>query len=172
MTRDEEIARLEDRLAELRAERDQDEEWPKPGDAYWLIDSAGRLCCSVWDGDMTHVCRKEVGNIFRTEAKAKIGTLRLQARRKMLKFGGHEGMDRFPTNPAPELAVWIPYVSKSQKRPSPMDISVPSPFDVWFYTREACSHAIDYLSDEEAYVLCHGELPPTDRSSQHLPANY
>lgn len=46
------------------------EEWPKHGDRYWFVNSWGTVNSDSFEGDIgSHLGRKQIGNIFRTEAE-------------------------------------------------------------------------------------------------------
>lgn len=74
--------KIDEAIAELESERldKPKEEWPKEGDAYWIIDSQSEVWRSV---DNTTIGKKRIdfGNAFRTEERAKLERDRIKAMR-------------------------------------------------------------------------------------------
>lgn len=63
---EERIAKLEKELNKLKEVEIVDDEFPRPGEQYWFIDSMGDAFCDAWYNNMIDNYRKDFLRIFRT----------------------------------------------------------------------------------------------------------
>lgn len=63
---EERIAKLEKELNKLKEVEIVDDEFPRPGEQYWFIDSMGDAFCDAWYNNMIDNYRKDFLRIFKT----------------------------------------------------------------------------------------------------------
>lgn len=64
---EERIAKLEKELDELKEVEIEDDEFPRLGEQYWFVDSAGNVFGDCWYDSMVDNCRKDFLRIFKTK---------------------------------------------------------------------------------------------------------
>lgn len=124
---------------------------PETGERYYTVYGCGSVEAFNWVGASTDVARAELGNIFQVESEAKRMIHRLQARKKFLDAGGHEGVEGFFEFASCPYSVF--YRSEDNVL-VPLEGCTVSPFEIWFESKEDCQKAIDSLTDDEKAALC------------------
>lgn len=66
----ERISESEELLAKLEQQIKKEQEFPRNGDTYWMVDDSGDLCDIIYTSHRYDVYRKKVGNIYKTESEA------------------------------------------------------------------------------------------------------
>lgn len=64
---EERIAKIEKELDELKEVEIEDDEFPRLGEQYWFVDSAGNVFGDCWYDSMVDNCRKDFLRIFKTK---------------------------------------------------------------------------------------------------------
>lgn len=86
----ERIEALETEFAEkikaLKAEVQQEDEFPQDGDEYWFIDSTGDVVNSNWESLSFEIDRLEFGHIFKTKEQAEFAVEKLKVEAELRKF--------------------------------------------------------------------------------------
>lgn len=129
---------------------------PECEEKYYTIYDCGSVETFKWVDCLMDDLRKEMGNVFRTEAEAERTVHRLKARKKFLDAGGHEG----PIKPNTQgwfaclvkvsAAILTPEYTLEPRH----HCAVTPTFVAWFESEEYCQKAIDSLTDDEKAALC------------------
>lgn len=82
----ERISESEELLTKLEEQIKKEQEFPKDGDDYWLIDDMGGLSESIYVGHHSDEYRKKIGNIYKTEAEAKFALEKTKVEGEWRKF--------------------------------------------------------------------------------------
>lgn len=86
----ERIEALETEFAEkikaLKAEAQQEKEFPKDGDKYWYIGKIGTGCWGVWEDSSVDKHLKSIGNVFETEVEAEFAVEKLKVEAELRKY--------------------------------------------------------------------------------------
>lgn len=122
---------------------------PENGERYYTVYGCGSVEAFNWVGASTDVARAELGNIFQAESEAKRMIHRLQARKKFLDAGGHEGMDGLVFGDKYHV-----YPQRGDKILMSAKERNVTAFDIWFETEADCNRAIDSLTSDEVAALC------------------
>lgn len=75
-----------EKLKALKAETQQEQEFPKRGDKYWFVDSDTEVIASKWFCDVWDQGRLSIGNIFRTKEQAEFAAEKLKVEAELRKF--------------------------------------------------------------------------------------
>lgn len=67
----ERISESEELLSKLEEQIKKEQEFPKDGDTYWMVDDSGDLFDTVYVSYQSDEYRKKIGNIYKTEAEAR-----------------------------------------------------------------------------------------------------
>ena len=68
---EERIAKLEKELKELKEMEIEDDEFPRPGEQYWFVDTDGYVVYAHWDDNTIDNYRKDFLRIFKTKKECK-----------------------------------------------------------------------------------------------------
>lgn len=79
-------AEFNERLKALKAEVQQEQEFPQDGDEYWYIDDEGGVWSTVYDNHYIDRYRQSIGNIFRTKEEAEFAVEKLKVEAELRKF--------------------------------------------------------------------------------------
>ena len=78
---------FEQRIRELEDKYNPEEEWPKEGDEYWVIDGFGDVNNFFWRDDPVDNIALKNNAIFKTKEEAEFETERLKVLRELEKLG-------------------------------------------------------------------------------------
>lgn len=86
----ERIEALETEFAEkikaLKAEAQQEQEFPRDGDEYWIIESTGEIDNGTWEGNDIDNEFLAVGNVFKTREQAEFAVEKLKVEAELRKY--------------------------------------------------------------------------------------
>ena len=82
----ERISESEEMLAKLEGQIKKEQEFPRNGDTYWIVDDSGDLYDTVYVSNKSDVYRKKVGNIYKTEAEAELALEKTKVEAEWRKF--------------------------------------------------------------------------------------
>lgn len=86
MNLQEELKALKERIVELEELAKEEQEFPRDGDVYWLINTDGETNWVRWHGAEIENKRLSFGNIFRTEEEAEFAAEKLKVEAELRKF--------------------------------------------------------------------------------------
>ncbi|MFE2777529.1 hypothetical protein ACFXEB_06795 [Aerococcus urinaeequi] len=79
-------AEFNERLKALKAEVQQEQEFPQYGDTYWYIGKIGTGCWGVWEDSSVDKHLKSIGNVFETEGEAEFAVEKLKVEAELRKL--------------------------------------------------------------------------------------
>lgn len=85
MNLQDELNMLKERIAELEGLAKEEQEFPQDGDEYWYIDTTGDILHEIWGDFRFEKDMLEIGNVFKTEEKAKFAVEKMKAEAELRK---------------------------------------------------------------------------------------
>ncbi|OYQ68286.1 hypothetical protein [Aerococcus sp. 1KP-2016] len=79
-------AEFNERLKALKAEVQQEQEFPQDGDLYWFIDDEGGMFSAFYKKHYLDINRQKIGNIFRTKDQAEFAVEKLKVEAELRKY--------------------------------------------------------------------------------------
>ena len=86
MNLQEEIKALKDRIAEMEAQVDEEQTFPKYKDFYWGINAKGKAFCNTWEDFKFEKDMLAIGNVYQTENEAVLAIEKLKVEAELRKF--------------------------------------------------------------------------------------
>lgn len=86
MNLQEEIKVLKERIAELEAQVDEEQAFPKYKDFYWGVNAKGKVFCDTWEGFKFEKDMLSIGNVYQTENEAVLAVEKLKVEAELRKF--------------------------------------------------------------------------------------
>lgn len=87
MNLQDELKALKERIAELEYHAKEEQEFPRDGDVYWLINTAGETNWIRWHGAEIENKRLSFGNVFKTKEQAEFAVEKLKVEAELRKYG-------------------------------------------------------------------------------------
>jgi len=84
-----------ERLKSLKAEAQQEQEFPQGGDEYWYVSATGRALITEWEGYGVEKDALEIGNVFKTEEEADFAVEKLKVEAELRKFSKPFELDSY-----------------------------------------------------------------------------
>ena len=81
-----EIKSLKERIAELEAQVDEEQAFPKYKDFYWGVNAKGKVFCDTWEGFKFEKDMLSIGNVYQTENEAVLAVEKLKVEAELRKF--------------------------------------------------------------------------------------
>ena len=75
-----------EKIKALKAEVQQEKEFPQEDDMFWFINTFGRSVWSTWGESITNRQLIEIGNMFRTKEQAEFAVEKLKVEAELRKF--------------------------------------------------------------------------------------
>ena len=75
-----------EKIKTLKAEAQREQEFPRDGDIYWLINTAGETNWVRWHGAEIENKRLSFGNVFKTKEEADFAVEKLKVEAELRKF--------------------------------------------------------------------------------------
>lgn len=82
----ERISESEELIAKLEQQIEKEQEFPRNGDTYWIVDDGGDLYDTVYTSHRYDEYRKKVGNIYKTESEAEFASEKLKVEAELREF--------------------------------------------------------------------------------------
>ena len=82
----EELKSLKERIAELEAQVDEEQAFPKYKDFYWGVNSKGKVFCNTWEDFKFEKDMLAIGNVYQTENEAVLAVEKLKVEAELRKF--------------------------------------------------------------------------------------
>ena len=76
-----------EKIKALKAEVQQEKEFPQEDDMFWVINTFGKPVGSTWGESITNRQLIEIGNMFRTKDEAEFAVEKLKVEAELQKFG-------------------------------------------------------------------------------------
>ena len=86
MNLQEELKALKERIAELEAQVDEEQAFPKYKDFYWGVNAKGKVFCDTWEGFKFEKDMLSIGNVYQTENEAVLAVEKLKVEAELRKF--------------------------------------------------------------------------------------
>ena len=84
-----------EKIKTLKAEAQREQEFPRDGDIYWLINTAGETNWVRWHGAEIENKRLSFGNVFKTKEQAEFAAEKLRVEAELRKFSKPFGNGEF-----------------------------------------------------------------------------